>query len=229
MKKNIILISLVTASAHAASLMITPTAITYTSLPNQELTGLENETNIINGSGLSATPTVGNLTSVTHDSVTGMLSGNAWATIDPGIAGGDFFADGGNAPVFTIDLGSTYSVTDFVIWGYHFTVKNANHPKNINLEFSTNGGISYGSPLAIVIPNMVVYNAAEVVNFAGQSANYIRMTVTENHFGVAGAGSGGDRVGLAEIRFMGDAIPEPSNALLGCLGLVTLLRRRRDL
>jgi Ca2+-binding RTX toxin-like protein len=229
MKKIIPLLPLLMASAPAATLMISPTAITYSNSPNQEFTGfnLDNENNIINGSGLSATPTVGNVTSVTHDAASSAPPGNAWATIDPGTPGGDFFAEGGSAPVFTIDLGSTYSVTDLVIWGYHFNVNNGNHAKNISLEFSTNGGISYGSPVPLVIPNAVAFNAAELVSFAAQNANYIRMTVTDNFFGVPGGGLGGDRVGIAEVRFMGDAVPEPSSVLLGSLGLFVLLRRMR--
>ncbi len=226
MKRALLLSPVVAASAHAATLMINPTAITYTNTPNQELTGLnlDNEINIINGNGLSATPTVGNVTSVTHDSVSFSSPGNAWATIDPGPGAGDFFAEGGNAPMFTIDLGGTYSVTDFVIWGYHFGSNNGNHPKNITLEFSTNGGASYGAPLGILVPNAGAFNSADVVNFSARDANFVRLTVTDNYFGTY---SGGDRVGISEIRFMGDAIPEPSSSLLGAVGVLALLRRRK--
>ena len=226
MKRALLLSPVVAASAHAATLMITPTSISYTNAPNQEQTGLflDNENNIINGNGLSAAPTVGNVTSVTHDAVSFSSPGNAWATVDTGPGAGDFFADGGVAPVFTIDLGGTYSVTDFVIWGYHFGANNGNHPKNITLEFSTNGGTSYGSPLGILVPNAGAFNGADVVNFSSRNANFVRMTVTDNYFG---SYSGGDRVGISEIRFMGDAIPEPSSFLLGSLGALALLRRRR--
>lgn len=226
MKKTLLLSPLMAASAHAATLMITPTSISYTNSPNQEQTGLflDNELNIINGSGLSAAPTVGNVNTVTHASVSLSSPGNAWATVDIGPGAGDFFAEGGNAPVFAIDLGATYSVTDFVIWGYHFGANNGNHPKNITLEFSTNGGTSYGSPLPILVPNAGAFNGADVVTFAAQNANHVRLTVTDNYFG---SYSGGDRVGISEIRFMGDAVPEPSAAILGSLGALALLRRRR--
>jgi hypothetical protein len=227
MKKTAIVSILATAaSANAATVMITPTAATYTNSPNQEETGypLANENNIINGSGLSAAPTVANVATVTHDAVLLSGSGNAWATIDTGAGGGDFYAQGGNAPVFTFNLGGSYSVTDFAIWGYHFNGNNANHPKNITLEFSLNGGGSFGTPVNIVVPNAGAFNSADVVNFSAQTADFVRMTVTDNYFG---SYAGGDRVGIAEVRFMGDAVPEPGVTLLGAIGSLALLGRRR--
>ena len=74
------------------------------------------------------------------------------------------------------------------------------------------------------MPNAGAFNAADVVNFSGRNANFIRMTVTDNFFGTH---TGGDRVGISEIRFMGDAVPETSTALLAALGSLCILRRRR--
>lgn len=227
MKQTILLTSLALAfGANAASVVINPASIAYITTPAQELTGLnlDNENNIINGNGLSAPLTVANIASVTHADVTFDAPGNAWVTTDPGGYPSDFFASGGNAPVFTIDLGGIFNVTDFVIWGYHFGANNGNHPKNLLLEFSQNGGASYGAPVGIEVPNAGAYNSADVITFAGETANYVRMTVTDNFYGIY---SGGDRVGIAEIRFMGDAVPEPSVGCLGALGALLLFRRRR--
>ena len=59
-------------------------------------------------------------------------------------------------------------------------------------------------------------------SFAPVNARYVELTPTDNLFGVAPPG--GDRVGFGEVAF---AIPEPSATLLGLLGGLFLLRRRR--
>ncbi|MCW1924326.1 discoidin domain-containing protein [Luteolibacter arcticus] len=216
--------------ALAATTLITPTTITYTNLPNQEENGLggslNNETNIINGSGLSGSLDIANYTTITHASVSLSAPGNAWATVDIAPGGGDYFADGGAAPTFTIDLGSIFSVDAFVIWGYHFGGNSGNHPKTFDLEFSDNGGSSYYTSLTgLTVPNGGAANAADTIAFNPTSANFVRLTITDNYFGTH---AGGDRVGIAEIRFLGTPeVPEPSALLLGGLGLIGLLRRGR--
>jgi hypothetical protein len=210
-----------TGQAGAASI-VTPSGITYTG------TGIEffnNENNLINGAGLSGTPTFATYGSITHGAADG---GNAWVTDDPGPAGGDYFADSGGATiVFGMNFDQRYRLTDLVFWGYHFGGPNGNESREFRLEFSTNGGGSFGAPVVVSTPlsSFAVGNPL-TLNFGGTvEANFVRMTVLDNHFG--GSAPGGDRVGLGEVRFVGEAVPEPAVALLGSLGLLALLRRRR--
>lgn len=225
--------TLMTSSAFGQSL-VTPTSIAYITSPNQEENGiggsLNDETRIIDGSGLPSTPTFANFFTLVHASVNlgGAATANAWATVDIGPAGGDFFAEGGIAPVFDMAVGNETNIDSLIVWDYHFGSNNGNHPSLVDLQFSNdNGATFFASRLGLIVPITTGANGLpSQTTFAPVtgSVNFIRMTVTDNHFGI---GNGGDRVGIAEIRFT-TAIPEPSSALilLGLGGLVGLRRRR---
>lgn len=202
-------------AAHAATALITPTAVNFT---GTAVEFFATETNLINSAGLSATPTFANYTTITHAAA---ATGNAWVTNDPGAAGGDFFADTSATVVFTFSLDNTYLVDSLVNWSYN-NGGTGNAVKTVTLDFSTNGGSSYDSTISGITVAANATNAT-TSTFTGTQANFIRMTVTDNYFGAGG----GDRVGLSEVRFLGDAVPEPSAALLGGLGASLLLRRRR--
>jgi hypothetical protein len=217
------------APAGAATAILNPTSIQYLNAVSQELGGLDNETNLIDGSGLSAAPTIGNYQSVTHAAVS-FGPTNAWVTTDPGGYPSDFFAAGGLPQSFGISLGGLFSVESVVVWGYHFGNANGNSASQLSLDFSVDGGLSYVSSVSglAVNTNAVVGGAAEAT-FGVVNANFIRATFTDNHFDPSNAGAGGDRLGIAEIRFTGgEPIPEPGSALLAGLGLIAAsLRRRR--
>ncbi|MCW1925020.1 discoidin domain-containing protein [Luteolibacter arcticus] len=225
-KQPLLLLALFLApfgSVSAATTLITPTTITYQG--SQQALG--NPTALINGSGLSdPAPTLANYTTATHGSAGDNGFNNIWVTTDPGAGGGDFFADGGLPQTFTIDLGGAYTVDGIVQWGYNFGSFNANQAQTFTLEFSNDGGATYHTTLAnINVPHNGAANVADETTFAPTNGSYIRMTITDNFYD--GIIPGGDRVGVAELRFTGDAIPEPSIALLGGLGLLVLLPRRR--
>ncbi|MFN5960124.1 MAG: PEP-CTERM sorting domain-containing protein, partial [Verrucomicrobiota bacterium] len=105
-----------------------------------------------------------------------------------------------------------------------------NSASQLSLDFSVDGGLSFVSSVGglAVNTNASVGGAAEAT-FGVVNANFIRATFTDNHFDPANAGAGGDRLGIAEIRFTGgEPIPEPGSALLAGLGLIAAsLRRRR--
>ena len=214
------------AAAHAA-IVITPTSLTYTGTA-PELAGLnlDDENNLINGNGLSATPDIGNIDFVTHDAASFDAPGNAWVTTDPGGFPSDFFESNGDTTIiFELTLDQTYNITDLVSWGYHFGSLNDNDISAVTIDYgvgdyaSTTGSIGVGQSLTA--GDSVTSNLGGTIQ-----ANQRRITVTDYYYNINN--NGGDRVGIAELRLIGDVVPEPSSAaLLGLGGLALILRRRK--
>ncbi|MFI4862320.1 MAG: PEP-CTERM sorting domain-containing protein [Phycisphaerales bacterium JB063] len=221
----------------AGANVINPVSVTYTGT-GVELAGLnlDNETNIINGNGLSAALAANesNLASVTHAAVSFSAPGNAWTTTDPNGSTGDYFdpAGSGGTIVFEFDLGATHTVDSMAVWAYHFDVYGGNTISNVTLGFSTDGGTSIDSTQTVDVPLSATAPESVIVALAATDANYIVMTVNDNHFGTDDPNNpgtpiaGGDRVGLAEIVFT-DTVPEPGSLALLALGGLAVLRRRR--
>ena len=75
---------------------------------------------LIDGSGLSGTPAIANYTTITHATPAFGATPNAWASIDPGSAGGDFFAEvpsyqfNGPGGTFTFTFNTPLDLTDMV-------------------------------------------------------------------------------------------------------------------
>ena len=151
--------------------------------------------NLINGGGLSAVPTAETLATVTHASAG---SGATWVTA---AGGADWFAVAKPPPVLTLGLAGEFSLSALVVWGYPVvTTPNNNEAKTFVAEFSVDGGATWGG--AVTLTHARTAQASEVLAFSPRRANAVRLTITDNHYGTAGA-SGGDRVGLGEIRFLG--------------------------
>ena len=147
-------------------------------------------------SGLSDTPTGVNYTTVTHALAD---EENAWFTADPGGPGSDYY-NFGSTPELTFDFGEALSLTDLVVWGFSDGGPNNNEAKSFTVEFSTDGGGSYYDSVQVTHARTGVNQ--ETISFGGAYlANYVRITITDNHFGTPG-GTGGERVGLGEVKFL---------------------------
>lgn len=219
MKRTFMTILILSTGLVPAAVLITPAGVTNTSGVS-EFFALSN---IVDDSGLSGAATFANYNTITHSSASG---GTAWTTTNPNGAGDYFLASNPGTPaVLTLDLGAVYEVTDFVFWGYHFSNNaNGNESREFTLEFSTDGGASFGAPVTVSNPlgTYAVQNASTLPLGGAFAADTIRLTVDDNHFG--GTAAGGDRLGLGEVKFV---VPEPSSFLLSGLAALTLLRRRR--
>ena len=128
---------------------------------------------------------------------------NSWVTNAPNGDNGDYFANGTAPIVLEFELGGVFgfdqTIDKVAIWGYSSAA--GNDVKEFTLEFSVDGG-AFGNAISLSKP---IFNATD--NFVtviplGQEveADRVRMTITDNHFET---GSGGDRVGFDEIRFIG--------------------------
>lgn len=159
--------------------------------------------NLTNGSGLSGTPTADNYRTITHTAASGS---SAWTTIAPGGGSADYF-NFGPAPVFLFRFAEIHQFRDLVYWGYHFGAPNGNEGKSFQLEFSEDGGSTFGDPLELTSP--AISRSASTTLPLGQvvSADTIRLTITDNWFEDFG---GGDRVGIGEFRFLGETPVDPA-------------------
>lgn len=198
--------------------------------------------NLINGSGLSGTPTISNYNTITHASPSfSASSANAWSSIDPGAGGGDFFADFDgsmsninrlNEPAgyFDLNFNSPVNLTDLVTWAYTFgTGFNGNNVSKWRIEtFDSTGGFigsgDFDAPASGMLSGM-----ATTISFGQTFSNVSNLKAwpLDNYFGASGA-AGGDRIGVAELRFItANAVPEPSTAAICLLSLGLLGARRR--
>ena len=112
--------------------VVTPTAIAQTAGDSRTDYSF-NIDNLIDGSGLSTTPTVADLSSVTHNSAP---TANYWATSTQGSP--HYFGDSQNHPdpQFTLTLDKWYSLSSLVIWG---AGGNTNEASNFTVEFPPTG------------------------------------------------------------------------------------------
>lgn len=213
MKRASILIAALTLaipSAHAAT--ITTVSIEDFS---SELTSFGRQAvNCINGSGF--------------DELTGFHATTStnveWATTGQ-LFGGDMLP-----AHITFDLGMNYDLNSLKVWNLNepgFTGRGAN---SVNISVASTDI----APTFTLVDNFTFTQApgSAIVDF-GQTIDLSGYTETLNvrliRFDIITHHNGGSEeiTGLSEVRFDGVLVPEPSTALLGGLGLLALLRRRR--
>ena len=181
----------------------------------------------LDGSGLSATPTIANIASVTHTAATATDNhylGNTGLT-----GGGATIAN----EVLIFDLGGTFDVTDIYLWTYERS-QAARGLVSFNIAFDTGSG--FGTAVAastLGITDFALWGDGTGGTWNVQTPQNKTFTAAQTNVqaiqfsNIVNGGDGG-RLGISEIRFVGEAVPEPSAALLGGLGALLLLRRRRN-
>ena len=181
------------------NVLVTPASITLTEGDTQPDFGYAPE-KLIDGSGLSSTPTAENWASVAHPWVGGRA---AWTT---GARGNPhYFSNSGNPqPQFELDLGESHRLTGLVVWG----AQDSEHEAALfEVSFSTDGGATYGDTVTVTTGGHVG-SASRLMRFPGgpHAADHVRLTITGNDRSVGySAVSGGGGVALAELRLLGKA------------------------
>jgi hypothetical protein len=92
------------------------------------------------------------------------------------------------------------------------------------------GGTSFGVSVDTTVPTSLTVTEASLPSVGGGSSNYVKQTLSftatsvSHTFTLSNSGSGSGN-GFLVDNFT--VVPEPSSALLGGIGLLALLRRRR--
>ncbi len=162
---------------------------------------------------------------------------DSWVTND---AAPDYFVQS-PAPVIIWDLGGDMPVGTAIFWQYQNDGggdnRVGNHARTIELQFNTEaeGAATFAGAVTTLMLSPVLtgeQNTAQGLALSGDSYRYVRMAITDNHYGDPdGFGVhptiGGDRVGLGEVRFATEIIPEPTTIALLGTGFLALIRRRK--
>jgi hypothetical protein len=162
--------------------------------------------NLVNNSGLN----VANDITATH-AVFGEGFGNGWHS-NGGVVDNEFV---------TIDLGGMYDLENIYIWQMSQTGLTGRGVRQFDLLVSSDGTLftEVASDLELTqSPGGTVSAQMFALNQTG--ITHVRIGIDS-----AWSGASSEYVGLSEVKFT--AVPEASTALLGGLGLLGLLRRRR--
>lgn len=218
-------ILLATAAAINASMTFAAVIVPVSATASSVKSG-SSANHLIDGSGLftDATGTTpDNSVSATHvDNSNAITSSLSWV-----------WSDDGSSPNISeewveFDLGSNFNVSDAYVWQTTFSTT-GRQTRTFDIEYSTNGidySLAASNQFLGQVTTLTDGSTAETFHFSTVTARYIRIGINGTYERTAG-----DRNwlgGLGEVRFEGTAIPEPSAALLGSLGALLLLRRRRS-
>jgi hypothetical protein len=201
---------------------------------------------VVNNSGLTPAVNAGDSLAAAQGAVhayTGYLE--SWVT---NASTADYFeTGGGNAspPTVVFDLGTDTAISNIILWQYQNDGGGAanvgNHTRTLDLRFNAafEGSASFLGPATTLTMLPVTdgdglgngndlngSNTAQTFSLGG-TARYVQLTVTDNYRNFQGITAGGDRAGLGEVRFFGEAIPEPASLSLLMLAGAAVIRRRR--
>ncbi len=243
MKTTLVMFLVSGTAAVAASAIIMPTV---SSVTNENAFSGQGFTFVVNNSGL--TPAVNTGDSLASASAALHTYGGFTESFVTNASTTDYFATGSGAttpPIVVFDLGTDTALANILLWQYQNDGGSpssvGNHTRSLDLRFNTaaqGSGSFTGSTTAItMLPvadadgiggnDLGGTNSAQVFGLSG-TARYVQLTITDNYRGFQGVVNGGDRAGLGEVRFFGEAVPEASTAGLLLLSGSFLARRRRQ-
>jgi len=234
---------LTTGCAWAAPTIIVPA---ISSVTNENAFNGQTFNFLVNNSGMTPAVNTGDSLASAQAAVHNYGSfTESWVTVD---STADYFATGfgaTNPPSVVFDLGADSVLSNILLWQYQNdgggVINVGNHTRTLDLRFNTAAqGPSTFSGSATTLTMLPVVdgdglgngndlngvNSAQTFSLGG-TARYVQLTVTDNYRGFQGIVNGGDRAGLGEVRFVGQAVPEPGSAGLLLLAAGALTRRRR--
>lgn len=168
----------------------------------------------------AASYTVGTYTTLTEANKTILVSNSGYQFV--GSAGGQFIGDFTDGQTVTFTF-TDQTIGEILLWNY-----SQNSDRGLDaitkVEIMTDGATWVDQSLTLTLLD------AATAGFKSQSLGLggnitgvdgIRLTIAQ-----ADTGGGETAGGFDEVAFS-NAVPEPSSAILGSLGLLALLRRRR--
>lgn len=223
-----LLVALLTcSSAYSATLINTygPSNISVTSSSDLNVSNAKTKT--VDASGF-------NTTTLEHSTATQ----TSWISADNNAVGSEWIQ---------WDLGATVVLDSIRVWNYNdparfdigiqtldiyvSSVTTPGDPEGLEAANWTKVGNNVTIPKGEGVNTYTGFDLETEAGFSlpGTAVRYVRFEVNSTYWDGGGAsGLTADQAALAEIQFFeADAVPEPSAALLGGLGFLVLLRRRR--
>lgn len=144
---------------------------------------------------------------------------------------GTFATPNDPLPAFiTFDLEDNYDLSSFTVWNYNESGATARGANGVTVSVASSEGGSFTALAGITTFTIAQGDAVTAFGetfdltalAAAGNVRLLRIDITSSH------GGDFDFAGLSEIRFDGEAVPEPTTtALLGLGGLALILRRRK--
>jgi len=214
------------AGSASAAVILQPDSTTASTIASASYSA----DNASNQSGLSGTFTSGvddfatTLSTLTHTNVV-QTANTGWASqLNPSLNSDPSLSDG----LLTIDMGSSVAVSRIGIWMYldgDASGATFDSTKNFEVFSSTDGTADSGSITSLGTFSLPDVNPGTGLIFDITDATSRYFLVNSTSLWNDSVPAGNDHASIGEVVF--EAIPEPSAALLGGLGLLALLRRRR--
>ena len=128
-----------------------------------------------------------------------------------------YFSGSQEFPVFEIDLGGLFNLRSLQVGGLDEDADSGSEAASFRLEFSADGGATFGEHVEYVGTTSLLGSGHEKLQFSRNIvSNMVRMTVTDNAYGLGHVSSGGgDQVHFGEVLFWADAPPvQPTQVVI---------------